>query len=71
MLASMVSLQVHLADCTLAGVGQESLLGQHLNNQLVELSSQAGGQDSQVGGQGSQVGGQGSQAGGQGSQAGG
>ena len=55
-LASMVPLQVHLADYTQAGVGQETLLGQHLNNQLVELSSQPGGQDSQPGGQGSQPG---------------
>jgi len=67
-LACMVPLQVHLADYTLAGVGQESLLGQHLNNQLAELSSQPGGQDSQPEGQGSQPEGQDSQPGGQGSQ---
>ena len=67
-LASMVPLQVHLADYTLAGVGQESLLGQHLNNQLVELSSQPEGQDSQAGGRDSQAGGQDSQAGGRDSQ---
>ena len=54
MLASMVPPQVHLVDYTQAGVGQETLLGQHLNNQLVESSSQPEGQDSQPGGQGSQ-----------------
>lgn len=59
--ASMAPLQAHLADYTLAGVGQESLLGQHLNNQLVELDSHPEGQDSPPGGQGSQPGGQGSQ----------
>lgn len=42
----MVLLQVHLADYTLAGVGQESPLDQHLNSQAVRLSSQPGGQDS-------------------------
>ena len=44
--ASIVSLQVHLADCTLAGVGQESPLDQHLNSHVVGLSSQHRGQDS-------------------------
>lgn len=38
-LASMVSQQVHLADCTLAGVGPESPLDQHLNSHVVGLSS--------------------------------
>ena len=54
MLAYMVPLQVHLVAYSQAGVGQETLLGQHLNNQLVKLSSQPEGQESQPGGQGSQ-----------------
>lgn len=60
-LASMVPLQVHLADYTLAGVGQESPWGQHLNSQVVGLSSQAGGQNSLPGSQDRQLGGPGSQ----------
>lgn len=60
-LASTVPVQVYLADYTLAVVGQESPLGQHLNNQLVGMSIQPEGQDSQPEGQDSQSGGQGSQ----------
>lgn len=46
-LASMVSLQLHLADYiladyTLADLGQESQLGQDLNGQLVGVGSQPG-----------------------------
>lgn len=59
--ASMVPLQVHLADYTLAGVGQESPRGQHLNSQVVGPSSQAGGQNSLPGSRDRQLGGPGSQ----------
>lgn len=45
-LASMVSLQLHLADYILADLGQESQLGQDLNGQLVGVGSQPGAQGS-------------------------
>lgn len=61
MLASMVPLQVHLADYTRAGVGQESPLGHHQNSQVVGPSSQAGDQHSLPGSQDRQFGGPGSQ----------
>lgn len=41
-LASTEPLQAHLDDCTLADFGQESHLGQHLDNLLVGLGSQLG-----------------------------
>lgn len=58
MLASMVPLQVHLADYTWAGVGQENPLGHHQNSQVV---GQAGGQHSLPGSRDRQLGGPGSQ----------
>ncbi|KAK7808733.1 hypothetical protein U0070_024539, partial [Myodes glareolus] len=44
-LASTEPLQAHLDDCTLADFGQESHLGQHLDNLLVGLGSQFGALD--------------------------
>lgn len=41
--------QVHLGDYTLADVGQESHLGHHLHNCLVELGSQVGALDRDLG----------------------
>lgn len=46
-LASMAPVWVLLGDQSLAGVGQESRLGQDLHSQVVALHSQPGGQDSQ------------------------
>lgn len=41
--------QVHLGDYTPADVGQESHLGHHLHNCLVELGSQVGAPDRDLG----------------------
>lgn len=41
----MEPLQAHLDDCTLADFGQESHLGQHLDNLLVGMGSQLGALD--------------------------
>lgn len=60
-LASMVPLQVHLADYKLAGIGQESPLDQHLNSQVVGLKSQPGVQNSLPASQGRKLASQGSQ----------
>lgn len=46
-LASMAPVWALLGDQSLAGVGQESRLGQDLHSQVVALHSQPGGQDSQ------------------------
>ena len=46
-LASMVPVWALLGDQSLAGVGQESRLGQDLHSQVVAPHSQPGGQDSQ------------------------
>ena len=48
-LASMEPLQAHLDDCTLADFGQESHLGQLLDNLLVGLGSQLGALDTDPG----------------------
>lgn len=45
----MGCLQVHLGDYTPADVGQESHLGHHLHNCLVELGSQVGALDRDLG----------------------
>lgn len=46
-LASMVPLQLHLADYTLADLGQESQLAQDLDGWLVGVGSRSGAQGSQ------------------------
>lgn len=50
----MEPLQAHLDDCMLADFGQESHLGQHLDNLLVGLGSQLGALDMDLGALGSQ-----------------